>query len=122
MIALPNFSVENVNSNRIRVVVRSYSSQSSKTVTFVDGDFPNYVVYLVFLVSLPLFFVFLLFLFSGMLIVQPLKSLTDWLFPNSVTYEDADQWFKERKGYLQNLSEDEKEKLFSKDENLPLGL
>ncbi len=106
-----NFTFERAEENTIKVLVKlgekTLFEKKLHTFLFVLGV-PLLIVLAVFLLLTSIFSV----LFASYEVTEQ--------EPGS--YEDAKKWFSEGNGYLDSLESEEKSKLLSKKENLPLGL
>ncbi len=81
--------------------------------------------------SIPLALIFAFLLAIIFLIALPLLTLIvtvnllkDKLYKSKAepSYEQACQWFEQKQGFYQNLSKEERKKIFTRKKDLPLGL
>lgn len=105
--------MEKIADDHVRILIEySNSGSPDSSIRLIDKVLPDYAAY-----------IFLLFFLLPLSIIMiPVSRIKAALAPYQPSYEDADKWFQDGNGYLENLPEEEKEKFLSKEKNLPLGL
>ncbi|MCP4698562.1 MAG: hypothetical protein GY862_17185 [Gammaproteobacteria bacterium] len=112
-------SLQKVNGQYVQLRMEVVDAQSETSRTAFRKTF-----------SVSLFIFLLILLGALLLLLLPiLFPLMLWVSLHRIfgeirepSYEESKEWFKQGKGYFANLSEEEKRKITSKKDNLPLGL
>jgi hypothetical protein len=94
------------------MVIQVAQSQVHEKTTLLDRAVPVYVILLVLPVLITV----------GVLWAMAITWLNLLSPPPLPTYEEANNWFEEGNSYIDGLSAAEKQKLLTKENNLPLGL
>lgn len=106
------------NALRVMISVNDKNTESSRIIFNESIPVPLFVGVVAILIPLLIPFIILLFLAT---LVTWVPSLFTKEY-KEISYEDAKERFRLGKGYINNLSDAEKKKLATKNENNPLGL
>lgn len=110
-----SLTLTKTSSHQISISLEVIDKSSVTSRVIWQKTLPLYGVIVLIFLSMP--FLFLLMLWT---IVSSLVALFTVSKPEP-TYEEAKEWFKQKKGYLANLSEEEKRRI-GEGKDLPLGL
>lgn len=111
-----SLTLTKASSHQISISLEVIDKSSVTSKIAWQKTLPLYGFILLIILSMP----FLLLIMLWAIVNSFISALTP--SKPEPTYEEAKEWFKNKKGYFANLSEDEKKKTMERKENVPLGL
>ncbi|MGZ4953598.1 MAG: hypothetical protein ACXV8Q_00680 [Methylobacter sp.] len=108
--------VKKSNQSKIQITVTAVEKKSKQQKVIIEKTMSLHYAILLFIVLSPFILIGLLFMLLWSAFSFALRGGSE------PSYVEAKEYFHSGKGYLNNLSDTDKEKLFRKNENIPLGL
>jgi hypothetical protein len=111
---------EKINDKHLQVIVTVSDKKTETTRVIFNQTIPV-------LWSIPLFIILAVIAFPFLALLFLIKLVSSFfsLFKkeeSKLSYQETKNYFNSGQGYLNNLSDEEKKKLLTKKENIPLGL